>query len=122
MIVVGVLLAGALGAPLRLVVERAATARWASAFPVGTFLVNVSGSFVLGLVIGLAASGTFDADTRAIVGVGFLGSYTTFSTYAYETVRDAEQGHRGVAACYALGSIVAGCGAAAIGLLATGGL
>ncbi len=122
MIVVGVLLGGALGAPLRLLVERAASARWTSAFPVGTFVVNVTGSFVLGLVVGLTASGTLDADTRTIVGTGFLGSYTTFSTYAYETVRVAERGHRALAASYALGSIAAGCLAAAAGLALTGGL
>ena len=82
MIVVAVAMAGALGAPLRYAVERAATARWATTFPLGTFVVNVTGSFALGLVVGLTASGTFDADTRTVVGTGFLGAYTTFSTYA----------------------------------------
>ncbi len=122
MTIVGLVLAGALGAPLRFVVERAATARWTGAFPVGTFVVNITGSFALGIVVGLTASGAFDADTRTIVGTGFLGAYTTFSTYAYETVRAAEGGSRAIAAAYALGSIVAGGAAAALGLGVTGAL
>ena len=122
MTIVGLVLAGALGAPLRLAVERAASTRWAGAFPIGTFLVNVTGSLALGIVVGLTASGTFDAETRTIVGTGFLGAYTTFSTYAYETVRTAEDARRGIAAAYALGSIVAGGAAAALGLALTGSL
>jgi CrcB protein len=120
--VLALVVAGALGAPLRLVVERAASTRWAGAFPIGTFLVNVTGSLALGVVVGLTASGTFDADTRTIVGTGFLGAYTTFSTYAYEAVRTNEGGCRLVAAAYALGSIVAGGAAAAVGLALTGAL
>jgi CrcB protein len=121
-IVAWVALAGAIGAPLRLLVERTAGSLRPGPFPLGTLVVNVTGSLALGVVVGLTASGTFDADTRTIVGTGFLGAYTTFSTYAYESVRTAEDGRRGIAAAYALASILAGGAAAALGLALTGAL
>ena len=119
-LVVGVAIAGALGAPARYLVERAARARWAGAFPAGTFMVNVSGSLALGVVVGLMLEHGLDPDVRTLVGTGFLGAYTTFSTYAYETVRRAEDGHPSVAVAYAIGSVAAATGAAALGLLLTG--
>ena len=122
MIVVGVALAGALGAPARYLVEslvRRARNGW---FPLGTLVVNASGSLALGLVVGLAASGTLDPDARTVIGVGFLGAYTTFSTYAYETVRLAEDGARRSAAIYAIESVLVAAAAAAAGLALTGSL
>ncbi len=91
-------------------------------FPLGTFLVNLSGSLALGIVVGLAERGTLDADARTVVGIGFLGAYTTFSTYAYETVRLAEDGERRRAAVYAVTSVLLAAGAAALGLALTGSL
>ena len=119
-LVVGVGIAGAIGAPARYVVERATRARWAGAFPGGTFVVNVSGSLALGVVVGLMLEHGLDPDVRTVVGTGFLGAYTTFSTYAYETIRAGEDGHRTVAVAYALGSVVASVLAAVIGLVITG--
>lgn len=117
----GVLIAGAVGAPARYLVERAAR-RIGSAIPWGTFLVNLSGSFALGIVTGVALSHGISPATRAVVGTGFLGAYTTFSTYVYEAVRDAEAQRAPNATLYLLASVVIGTAAAAAGLALTGGL
>jgi CrcB protein len=116
----GVAVAGGLGAPARYLVERAARARWAGAFPAGTFVVNVSGSLALGAVVGWTLEHGLDPDIRTVVGTGFLGAYTTFSAYAYEAIRVGECGQREVAVVYAVGSVIAASSAAAIGLLITG--
>ena len=119
-LVVGVALAGAIGAPARFVIERVIHARWLADWPWGTFVVNVSGSFALGTLVGLVLAQGLDADVRTIVGTGFLGAYTTFSTYAYETVRVGAVPRRGLAVAYAFGSVVASVLAAAVGLAITG--
>ena len=117
---VGVGIAGAIGAPARFVIERVIRTRWPTDWPWGTFVVNVSGSLALGLVVGLVLAQGVDPDVRTIVGTGFLGAYTTFSTYAYETVRVGTVPRRGLAVGYAVGSVVASVLAAAIGLAITG--
>ena len=119
-LVVGVALAGAIGAPARFVLERVIRARWPADWPWGTFVVNVSGSLALGVVVGLALAQSLDPDVRTIVGTGFLGAYTTFSTYAYETVRVGTVPRRGLAVAYAFASVVASVLAAAAGLAITG--
>ena len=92
---VGVLLIGAggfAGAIARYVVDVGVTQRFAS-FPWGTLVVNVTGCFVLGLVFALLTQ-RFDPDptVRMAITVGFIGAYTTFSTFAFETMRLAEDG------------------------------
>lgn len=119
-LVVLVALAGACGAPARYALEWWIRSRRPTITPVGTLAVNVSGSLALGLVVGLALAHGLDPDVRAVVGTGFLGAYTTFSTYAYETVRRADEGHPGVALGYAVGSVVAATLAATVGLALTG--
>jgi CrcB protein len=119
-VVVGVAVAGAIGAPARFVLERIVRARWPADWPWGTFVVNVSGSLALGAVVGLVLAHGLDPDVRTIVGTGFLGAYTTFSTYAYETVRVGTVPRRGLAVAYAFGSVVASVLAAAAGLAITG--
>jgi CrcB protein len=119
-LVVGVAIAGAIGAPARFVLERVIRARWPADWPWGTFVVNVSGSLALGLVVGVVLAQGVDADVRTIVGTGFLGAYTTFSTYAYETVRVGTVPRRGLAMAYAFGSVFASVFAAAAGLAIAG--
>ncbi|HSO95460.1 MAG TPA: fluoride efflux transporter CrcB [Acidimicrobiia bacterium] len=121
MILLGVLAAGALGAPARYLLEQAVR-RAGQVFPWGTLVVNLSGSFAIGLVTGAALAQGFSPDARAVIGVGFLGAYTTFSTYAYEIVRAAESGEVRVATLYALSSLILGVGLAAAGLAVTGAL
>jgi len=117
---VGVAAAGAVGAPARFGLERVMRARWPADWPWGTFFVNVSGSLALGIVVGLVLAQGVDGDVRTIVGTGFLGAYTTFSTYAYETVRVGTVPRRGLAVGYAFGSVLASVLAAAVGLAITG--
>jgi fluoride exporter len=121
-LIAGVAIAGALGASARFVVERVARTRWPSRWPWGTFVVNVSGSLALGVLVGLLLAQGLDPDVRTLVGTGFLGAYTTFSTYAYETVRVAADPppRRGLAVAYAFGSVVASVLAAAAGLAIAG--
>ena len=113
-------LAGALGAPSRYALEWWVRTRRPTITPLGTLIVNVTGSLALGVVVGLALAHGLDPDLRTVVGTGFLGAYTTFSTYAYETVRRAEEGHPRVAAGYAMGSVVVATFAAGLGLVVTG--
>ncbi len=87
-----VLLGGAVGAPLRYLTDQAVNARHASVFPFGTLTVNAAGSLLLGLVAGLASVHDVPAWVLALVGTGFCGALTTFSTFGYETVRLLEDG------------------------------
>lgn len=115
-------LAGAAGAPARYLVERAVTARAGRAFPWGTWLVNVTGSLLLGLVTGLGLYHGLDADARVVAGVGFLGSYTTFSTFVFDAVELPRAAGGPGPAVYVVASIVAGLAAAAAGLLVAAAL
>lgn len=92
MTVLLVLVGGAVGAPLRYVVDLLVQARHDSVFPWGTFAVNAVGSLVLGVTAG-AVSATDGPDwVLTLVGTGFCGALTTFSTFGLETVRLAEEG------------------------------
>ena len=105
-----VLIGGAIGAPLRYLTDQAVQRRRRTAFPWGTWTVNVIGSFVLGLV---AAAGPTWVVT--LVGTGFCGALTTFSTFGYETVRLKEEGLPWLAAANVGASIAAGLAAAVLG-------
>lgn len=85
--------AGAAGALLRHMVAAGLASRWASDFPLGTLLVNVSGSFLLGFIVGMGLErGRLPKTWRVPVTVGFIGSYTTFSTWSVDTVLLMEAG------------------------------
>lgn len=105
----------AVGAPLRYVVDRAIQRQRESVFPWGTLTVNVVGSFVLGVVVAAAAQGNLGADVVALVGTGFCGALTTYSTFGYETLRLIDDGALGYAAANVGLSTAAGVGAAALG-------
>lgn len=110
MTVVLILLGGALGAPARYLTDVAVQRRHRTAFPWGTWTVNVVGSFLLGVV---AAAGPHWVVT--LVGSGFCGALTTFSTFGYETVRLREEGETAAALANVAGSLAAGLAAAALG-------
>jgi CrcB protein len=114
----GFVAAGAVGAPARYLLDDAISSRTQGVFPWGTLVVNVSGSFLLGLLTGLALFHGFPATPKLILGTGFCGAYTTFSTFTYETVRLAEEGAVNEAVRNAVASLVLGAGAAAAGLAA----
>lgn len=85
-------------------------------FPTATFAVNVIGSLVLGILIGLVAA-RFSADVRTGLFVGLLGGFTTYSTFAFESVALMRDGTAGIAVIYVVASIVVGLGSAWVGLL-----
>ena len=112
---------GALGTAVRaaLTALPAADGRW----PWATATVNLTGAFLLGLLLeGLARTGPDDGrrrDARLLLGTGVLGGYTTYSTLALDTVELAGAGVLGGAVLYAAGSVLLGLAAAAAGI-ATG--
>ena len=106
---------GLIGAPLRYLTDLLVQARHDSVFPWGTFTVNVVGSLVLGLVLGAASSGAVPPSVVAFVGTGICGALTTFSTFGFETVRLLEEGSILAAGANAVGSLVAGLAAGAVG-------
>src|SRR4029077_7092419 len=98
-----------LGANLRLLVSSWAAERWGLDFPYGTVIINVSGAFLIGLLLAFLAERVgIDPLWRLFFATGFLGGYTTFSSYAWETLALAESGNWGPALVYVFGSNVIG--------------
>nr|WP_221203809.1 CrcB family protein [Modestobacter versicolor] len=110
-----VALGALVGAPLRLLADRTAAARRGPGSVLGTLAVNVAGSAVLGVLLGL---GDASPAVLALVGTGFCGTLTTFSTFGWDVVRLVEERAVGRAAAYLTGSLVLGLAAAAGGWLA----
>jgi CrcB protein len=113
MMVLLVAAGAAIGAPLRYLVDRAVQASHDSPFPWGTFVVNVAGSFLLGLLA--TASLHTPAPVMAAAGTGLCGALTTYSAFGYETVRLLRERAGLFAILNAAASILAGLGAAAAG-------
>jgi CrcB protein len=116
LLVVAVAVAGGVGAATRFVVDGLVKDRLGSAYPWGTTVINVSGSFALGLLTGLALQAVVTPEWKAVLGTGLLGGYTTFSTASVETVRLLAAGRRGAAVANGLGMLVACVGVASLGL------
>jgi CrcB protein len=116
LVVIG--LGGFLGAVSRYLVDGFVSDRTAaSAFPFGTLLVNLSGAFILGLLATLAIErSVLPAEIRGPVMIGFLGAYTTFSTFTLESLRLLEAGSWALAAGNLVGSVVLGLVAVAAGV------
>jgi fluoride exporter len=110
------LIAASIGAPARYLIDGLVQDHADGAFPWGTFVVNVSGCLLLGLLTGLGLYHGLDATTRTVLGTGGLGAYTTFSTFTFETVRLAEDGAFNEAARNAVASFLVGLAAAGAGL------
>jgi fluoride exporter len=104
------------GAICRYLVDLAVQHRTEAVLPFGTLVVNLTGSLALGFVVGLHLYHGLDNTTQTVAGVGFLGAYTTFSTFAYETVRLLEDGSILEAFANAAVSITLGLAAAGAGL------
>lgn len=115
---VGIAVAGAAGALARYGLGGVVARRAAGAFPWGTFVVNVTGAFVLGLLFEILTDRfTVAPWVRTSLTVGFLGAYTTFSTLSYETFRLIEDGAIAVAFANAAGSLIAGLVAVFLGVI-----
>jgi len=124
LLVLATALAGGVGAVLRVVVDgavgavvaRRAASRGRPSWPWGIAFVNVSGSFLLGVVTGLAGTSAVDAATALVLGTGLLGGYTTFSTASVDALRLLLAGRRGAALADALGVLAVALAAAAAGV------
>ena len=103
-----VLVGGAVGAPLRYIVDLWVQSRSGGRFPWGTFTVNVIGSAILGAVLAAGSVGALSAQLVALLGTGLCGALTTFSTFSLETLGLARQGRTSAAAANVLLSVVAG--------------
>jgi CrcB protein len=112
MTVILVVLGAAVGAPLRYITDRLLLRRHDSAFPWGTFTVNVAGSALLGLLVAAGAS----APVQALLGTGFCGALTTYSTFSYEMVLLARSGARAMALLNVVASVTGCFGAAYFGM------
>lgn len=110
-----VVVGGMLGAPLRYLTDVAVTGRLRTTFPAGTLLANVLACLVLGLVAG-AGLGS-DTAAGAFLGTGLAGAMSTYSTFAFETVRLTEEGELVKAALYVSASLAAGVGALVAGMV-----
>jgi CrcB protein len=115
---IGVAVLGGVGALARFALDAAVSERVSSDLPWGTFAVNVSGAFALGVLVGASVHG----DAMRLAGVALLGSYTTFSTWFLETERLGEQGRWNGLALNVAGSLAVGLAAAELGRLLGGAL
>lgn len=106
------------GAPLRLLADRLAATVRGHGSVLGTLVVNVLGSALLGVLTGL---GSLAPATLALVGTGFCGTLTTFSTFGYDVVRLTEARELARLLGYLAGTLVLGTGAAALGYAVTAG-
>jgi CrcB protein len=108
---------GAVGAVMRFLVSMWFLARVGPGFPWGTFAVNVSGAFVVGVVLQLAATRSgFSPYLRVFLATGILGGYTTFSAFAFETYGLSAAGLNLQSFAYAAGSVLAGVAAVYAGI------
>jgi CrcB protein len=115
---VGITVAGALGALARYGLEGLVSRRLSGAFPWGTFVVNITGAFLLGLLFTyFSERSLLDPWLRSTITIGFLGAYTTFSTFSLESYRLLSDGAVGLAAANALGSVAAGLTAVYLGVV-----
>lgn len=105
-----VMAGAAVGAPARFLTDRAIQGRHDSLFPWGTFAVNVVGCFILGFIAERS-----DPQVQLLLGAGFCGALTTYSTFSYETLRLAEEGSLRYALVNVVGSVLCGVLAAVTG-------
>lgn len=109
-------LGGFVGANARMLLNTLVTTRLGVLLPYGTFVVNVSGCFLIGLLVGAIEARALSPAVRPLAITGFLGAYTTFSAFSIETVTLAGEGSLLLAAVYVGASVVVGLGATVLGL------
>lgn len=120
LVFIALALAGGFGALARMVLDGLIKSRISGGMPWGTITINVSGSLALGLLTGLASAQLLPEAWQLIVGTGFLGGYTTFSTASFETVRLVQERKWVASLVNALGTLVLATAAAGLGLWAAG--
>jgi fluoride exporter len=107
---------GLVGAPSRYLLDRAINGRVESDLPWGTFVINIIGSFVLGFLTGITLNRHLSPFAKALLGTGFCSTFTTFSTFTFETLRLLEDGRLLEATANAGVSVLVGVAGAAAGL------
>src|SRR5215210_1339376 len=112
-----VALGGAIGSAARYLAGAFIANRFGPDFPWGTFIVNVSGSFLIGVILSFVGGGLLPAGARPFIAIGILGGYTTFSTYSHETLQLIQDGEFGAIALNALGQVVTGLVAVYLGVI-----
>ena len=113
---VGIALAGGLGSASRLFLDGIIRSRPRATMPWGTIALNLTGSFLLGLITGFGTSQLLPETVHLIVGAGFLGGYTTFSTASFETIRLLQERKWVIGGLNGLGVLVAATAVAGLGL------
>ena len=117
MTVMWVFLAGGLGSAARYLIGQWAATALGVGFPYGTLIVNLVGCFALGLVVQLAVAGSWHGDVRAAIAAGFLGGFTTYSSFNQETLTLLGNGATGIAFMNIAITLTAGLAAGWLGLL-----
>lgn len=112
-----VAIGGAIGAASRYLLSNWIQSRLGATFPWGTFVINVSGSFLIGIVLGLVSGGRLSSEARLFLAVGILGGYTTFSTFSYETLQLISNGDLGAILLYTVVQVIAGLAAVYLGIV-----
>jgi CrcB protein len=115
-LVLVVAVAGGLGAALRALVIHQVSLRRPDPLPVGTMVVNASGTLVLGFLTGLAFYHGFGPHDLDVGGVGLCGGYTTWSTASWESIHLVREGHRSESVLYTFGGLALCLGASAVGI------
>jgi fluoride exporter len=121
-IILAVLAGGMIGAPARYLADRAIQARRDTVFPWGTLAVNLTGSLLIGFLLGAQRHLGLPPAAFALLGTGLCGGLTTFSTFSYETLRLLEDGAVSEAGLNVIGSLAAGVLLAWLGYLVAGAL
>ena len=111
-------LAGAAGTAARYLIGLWSVWRFGPTFPYGTLIVNLTGCFLIAFVMEVAAARSWPETTRLAVTVGFLGGFTTYSSFNFETTRLAQTGILSGASAYVLATLVGGLAAGILGMLA----
>ena len=111
-------LAGAAGTAARYLIGLWSVGRFGPTFPYGTLIVNLTGCFLIALVMDVAAARSWPETTRLAVTVGFLGGFTTYSSFNFETTRLAQTAILSGAAAYVLATLFGGLAAGILGMLA----
>lgn len=108
--------AGGVGAASRLLVDGLVRSRVRIGYPLGTTIINVSGSFLLGVASGMALGLVLSPEWKTILGAGLMGGFTTFSTASFETVRLIQERRFGAALANGIGMLAVSIAVACLGL------
>lgn len=111
-----VVIAGGLGSGARFLIGQWASNALGAAFPYGTLIVNMVGCFVLGAVVQLSSAGNWSPEWRAAIAAGFLGGFTTYSSFNQETLALFSGGAATAAGAYVAITLIGGLAAGSLGL------